>query len=147
MVQAGQAVASPAVMRRVVRGTGKTLISIGVLILLFVVYQLWGTGLTHDREQRNLRSKFAQQLAAPPPTDPAPQASTTTTAVPRIEGDAVAAIGIPKIGLDEIVVEGVGVEELKKGVGHYPDTRMPGEVGNAALAGHRTTYGHPFNRL
>ena len=60
MVQAGQAVASPPVMRRIVRGAGKTLISLGVLILLFVVYQLWGTGLTHDREQRNLRSQFAK---------------------------------------------------------------------------------------
>lgn len=148
MVQAGQAVTSPAVMRQVVRGTGKTLISVGVLILLFVVYQLWGTGLTHDREQRSLRSKFAQRLATPAAADPAPQGTTTTTApLVHLEGDAVAAIAIPKIGLDEIVVEGVGVEELKKGVGHYPDTQMPGQKGNAALAGHRTTYGHPFNKL
>ena len=151
MVQAGQTVASPAVIRKVVRGTGQTLISVGVLLLLFVVYQLWGTGLTHDREQRSLRSKFTQQLAAPPAAaDPGPssQASTTTTVpAPLVEGEPAAAIAIPKIGLDEIVVEGVGVEELKKGVGHYPDTRMPGESGNAALAGHRTTYGAPFNRL
>lgn len=135
-------------IRRIVRGTGKTLISTGVLLLLFVVYQLWGTGLTHHREQRSLRSQFAQQLAGPPAADPAPNPSTTTTApAPMLDGDAVAAISIPKIGLDEIVVEGVGVEELKKGVGHYPDTKMPGQTGNAALAGHRTTYGHPFNRI
>ena len=134
---------------------GKTLISVGVLILLFVVYQLWGTGLTHDREQKSLRAQFARQLAAPAAADPAPGPETSTTGVtsttvaaaPLIEGDAAAVIVIPKIGLDEVVVEGVGVEELKKGVGHYPDTKMPGETGNAALAGHRTTYGHPFNKL
>ena len=139
-------------IRRVVRGTGKTLISVGVLILLFVVYQLWGTGLTHDREQRELRSQFAQQLATPPPTEPpvdGATASTTPTTAPAslVEGEAAAVIVIPKIGLDEVVVEGVGVEDLKKGVGHYPDTRMPGETGNAALAGHRTTYGAPFNKV
>ncbi|MDQ3897762.1 MAG: class E sortase [Actinomycetota bacterium] len=144
-------------IRRVVRGIGKTLISVGVLILLFVVYQLWGTGLTHDREQRTLRSQFTRQLAGPATTvDPAATSSTPTTAaaapttsVPAevVQGEAAAVIAIPKIGLDEMVVEGVGVEELKKGVGHYPDTKMPGEKGNAALAGHRTTYGAPFNRL
>jgi sortase A len=141
------------VIRRVVRGIGKSLISVGVLILLFVVYQLWGTGLTHDREQKSLRSQFARQLAAPAAAEPATGTTpstgvtSTTVAAPPIQGDAAAVIDIPKIGLDEVVVEGVGVEELKKGVGHYPDTKMPGEKGNAALAGHRTTYGHPFNRL
>jgi sortase A len=141
------------VIRRIVRGIGKTLISVGVLILLFVVYQLWGTGLTHDREQKSLRSQFARQLAAPAAAEPAPATTpgtgvtSTTVAVQLSEGDAAAVIDIPKIGLDEVIVEGVGVEELKKGVGHYPDTKMPGEKGNAALAGHRTTYGHPFNKL
>lgn len=140
-------------IRRIVRGIGKTLISVGVLILLFVVYQLWGTGLTHDREQKSLRSQFARQLAAPAAAEPAPSTTpgtgvtSTTVAVQLSEGDAAAVIDIPKIGLDEVIVEGVGVEELKKGVGHYPDTKMPGEKGNAALAGHRTTYGHPFNKL
>jgi sortase A len=143
------------VIRRAVRGTGKTLIALGVLILLFVGYQLWGTGLTHDREQRNLRSQFAKDLAGGTTTTvaAAPTAAPTTAAPPTTlpallsQGDAAAVIDIPKIGLDEVVVEGVGVEELKKGVGHYPDTKMPGEKGNAALAGHRTTYGHPFNRI
>lgn len=138
-------------IRRIVRGAGKTLISVGVLLLLFVVYQLWGTSLAHDRAQRDLRAKFTQELATPAATDPAPApgapATTTTLPPPLVEGEPAAAIAIPKIGLDEIVVEGVGVEDLKKGVGHYPDTKMPGESGNAALAGHRTTYGAPFNGL
>ena len=54
---------------------------------------------------------------------------------------------IPKIGVDKIVVEGVGRNDLRKGPGHYPDTPMPGQPGNAAIAGHRTTYGAPFNRI
>jgi sortase A len=142
------------VIRRVVRGTGKTLISAGVLILLFVVYQLWGTGLAHDRDQRDLRKRFAAELASPAtiPAASSPASADTTSptvaAPPELTcAECVAAIDIPKIGLNEIVVDGVGVEDLKKGVGHYPDTKMPGENGNAALAGHRTTYGHPFNRI
>lgn len=144
-------IASPVVIRRLVRGTGKTLISLGVLILLFVGYQLWGTGLAHDRAQKSLRAQFSRQLTAPAAAEPSPatSASAPPTTVPTraVEGEAIAVIEIPKIGLDEVVVEGVGVEDLKKGVGRYPDTRMPGERGNSALAGHRTTYGAPFNRI
>ena len=54
---------------------------------------------------------------------------------------------IPKIGVNKAVVDGVGVPDLKKGPGHYPDTPLPGEPGNAAIAGHRTTYGAPFNQM
>jgi sortase A len=56
----------------------------------------------------------------------------------------VARLEIPRIGVDEIVVEGVGVDDLRKGPGHYEQTPLPGEHGNAAVAGHRTTYGAPF---
>jgi sortase A len=44
-------------------------------------------------------------------------------------------------------VEGVSVDDLKKGPGHYPRTQLPGEVGNFVVSGHRTTYGAPFNRI
>jgi sortase A len=56
----------------------------------------------------------------------------------------VAHLVIPKIGVDKYVVQGVGVPDLRKGPGHYPETPMPGELGTAAIAGHRTTYGAPF---
>lgn len=59
-------------------------------------------------------------------------------------GDAVARLEIPRIGLDVIVVEGVDREDLKRGPGHYEQTSFPGQLGNAAIAGHRTTYGEPF---
>ena len=42
---------------------------------------------------------------------------------------------------------GVTVDQLKRGPGHYEETPLPGQAGNAAIAGHRTTYGAPFNRI
>lgn len=66
---------------------------------------------------------------------------------PVVLGEAVARIEIPAIGVDQIVVEGVDPESMRRGPGHYPHTPLPGESGNAAIAGHRTTYGAPFHRL
>ncbi|MEA2902148.1 MAG: sortase [Actinomycetota bacterium] len=126
------------------RGTGKTLIACGVLILLFVAYQLWGTGLHEARAQDALKDEFATVATTIPAATDVP--SPPTTVAPLV-GDAIAHIVIPKANVDKIVVEGVGVEDLKKGPGHYPGTPMPGEPGNAAIAGHRTTYGAPFYDL
>ena len=114
---------------------GRVLITAGLLILSFVAYQLWGTSVAEARSQDRLVEQF--ERAAPDPLKPG-------RAVP---GGAIGLIEIPKIGVDKAIVEGVGVEDLKKGPGHYPDTPMPGQPGNAAIAGHRTTYGAPFNRL
>ena len=136
-------------VRRVVRGTGKTLIAAGVLLLLFVAYQLWGTGLAYNRAQKSLRSDFVARLAAGPTTTVATvvgAAPPSSVAEPVAEG-AVALMKIPKIGVDQVIREGVEVDDLKDGPGHYPGTALPGEIGNAAIAGHRTTYGAPFNRL
>jgi sortase A len=162
----------------VVAATGRTLITVGLLILLFVAYQLWGTGIYTARAQDDLkddlRDLIAQAAAATtapttaPPTTAAPTATapgarastsvapttTATTAPPTTvalptpgEGDAMAIIEIPDIDVDWAVVEGVRRDDLKKGPGHYPTTPWPGQLGNAAIAGHRTTYGAPFNRL
>ena len=62
-------------------------------------------------------------------------------------GEAIARIVIPSIDLDTIVVAGVQIDDLRKGPGHYSTTPLPGQPGNAAIAGHRTTYGAPFGRL
>ena len=59
-------------------------------------------------------------------------------------GDAIARLQIPTLGLDVIVVAGVDREDLKSGPGHYPQTPLPGQLGNASIAGHRSTYGEPF---
>jgi len=152
-------------IRRAVGGVGRALIATGVLVLLFVAYQLWGTGLTEARYQRELTDQFEQALRTPPTTaaplatttpasapDTAVAATTVPTTLPAAppptpEGDAVAILRIPGIGLEKAVVEGVSLPALKRGPGHYPGTPLPGQPGNAAVAGHRTTYGAPFSRL
>ncbi|MGH9112659.1 MAG: class E sortase [Acidimicrobiales bacterium] len=141
-------------LARILGAIGRTCIALGVLILLFVVYQVWGTGIREAQAQNKLENEFDELLGAPPDTDAT--SSTTTTSEPGpppppppppAEGDAMARIRIPDIGIDKIVVEGVTLDDLKRGPGHYPDTPMPGQPGNAAIAGHRTTYGAPFGRI
>ncbi len=93
-----------------------------------------------------------------PTTDPASdgttpvEPTTTTTLAPVIATakpipeaeEALARLEIPRMELDRIVVEGATAEALKKGPGHFPETPLPGQLGNAAIAGHRTTHLHPF---
>ncbi len=64
-----------------------------------------------------------------------------------LEGDSIARIEIPAIGISDYVVEGTDTGDLRKGPGHYPDTPLPGERGTSAIAGHRTTYGAPFRNI
>ncbi|MEO1058506.1 MAG: sortase [Actinomycetota bacterium] len=66
---------------------------------------------------------------------------------PIEEGDAVARIEVPAIGVNDIVVAGVTRGDLKRGPGHFPETPLPGQLGNVAVAGHRTTYGQPFHNV
>ncbi len=150
-----ETVRSPRVsaMRRVIGGVGRVLITAGVLVLLFVAYQLWGTNILEARAQDGLRDDFKRELAGQPgpptTTGDLPPATTTTAAPlpPPPAGEPIGIIRIPKIGLDKVVVEGTTVADLRKGPGHYTGTPMPGQQGNAAIAGHRTTYGAPFADL
>jgi sortase A len=143
-------------LRRVIGVVGRVLITAGILILLFVAYQLWGTGVLEARAQSELRDDFERELAKRPaatattsPDQPPASTTTTTTAPPPVPpgGEAVAIIRIPKIGVDKVVVEGTSVADLRKGPGHYIGTPLPGQIGNAGIAGHRTTYGAPFGNL
>jgi sortase A len=141
-------------LARVLGAIGRTCITLGVLILLFVAYQLWGTGIREAQAQNRLEDDFAEVLEAATSTTTTASTSTTLgepvtvpTIPPAVEGNPVARIQIPKIGVDKIVVEGVALPDLKKGPGHYPESPLPGQEGNAAIAGHRTTYGAPFNRI
>lgn len=129
-------------VRRVGGAIGRTFITLGILILLFVAYQLWGTSIYTAQQQAQLEEQFQEAVRSEgPPTTIAPAPLTPP------EGEAVAQIRIAKIGVDSIVVSGVTREALRKGPGHYPDTPLPGQEGNAAIAGHRTTYGAPFADL
>jgi sortase A len=146
----------------VIGAVGRVLVTVGVLILLFVAYELWGTGIYEARAQSDLRSQFKRELAERGPATSAttspPGTSTATTAPPTTaapvqlppvpaEGDPVGVIKIDKIGVDKVVVEGTTFPDLRKGSGHYAGSPMPGQVANAAIAGHRTTYGAPFGDL
>jgi sortase A len=131
----------------VVGAVGRFMMRAGVVILLFVAYQLWGTGLATPRAQDRLTREFDEQVAqfAPAPSgDPA--TAPTDLPAPR-PGDAIARLTIPTIDSDFIMVQGVDLKWLQEGPGHFPQTPLPGQPGNAAVAGHRTTYKAPFNRL
>lgn len=135
-------------MRRAIGAVGRVLVTTGILILLFVAYQLWGTGIYEARQQQELKDQFAGQIATTTTTTTAPgPTSTTVPPPPPPAGEAIAILQIPRIGVDSAVVQGTGRADLRKGPGHYPLTPLPGQLGNAAIAGHRTTYGAPFNRL
>lgn len=154
-------------LRRTLGGLGRTLVTVGILILLFVAYELWGTGWFTAREQSDLKSDFKAALEArnattttsvtPPSTTSGPRTTTTVPSRPvedrdiakilsRVrEGDAIGLINLP--WGQYAVVQGTSRDALKKGPGHYLNTPYPGQYGNAAIAGHRTTYLHPFQPL
>ena len=186
-------------LARVLGAIGRALISAGVIVLLFVAYQLWGTGLQHQAAQGSLEDDFLELLdssvaveveqaevtvastateaapdtgddaddgASPDAADAAADDADDSAATPEapapeeIEyspqllealypepGDSLARIVIPAINVDQITVAGVSVEDLRKGPGHYSSTPNPGQAGNSAIAGHRTTYGAPFHRI
>jgi sortase A len=90
--------------------------------------------------------------ATVPPASPPVGTVAPTPAAPQQpavieDGQPLARLEIPAIDQDVIVVPGVDHESLKDGPGHYPDTPLPGQLGNAAIAGHRTTWSEPFARI
>lgn len=142
-------------MRTVIGAVGRVLVTVGLLILLFVAYQLWGTGIYEARAQSDLESQFDRDLARQdsPRTTTTTSGTTPATTTPielpptPAAGDPVGVITIDKIGVDKVVVEGTTVPDLRRAPGHYEGSAMPGQFGNAAIAGHRTTYGAPFGDL
>ncbi|HEX7443467.1 MAG TPA: class E sortase [Acidimicrobiales bacterium] len=145
---------------RVLGAVGRLMIRVGAVILLFVVYQLWGTGIHTAQAQDDLARQFkAQQSALTTPSTTTPTTGTDgpgATIAPPTPGATLPApepgkpigqITIPRIGADFYMVEGVELRYLQEGPGHFPGTPLPGQAGNAAVAGHRTTYKAPFNRI
>ncbi|WP_270888687.1 class E sortase [Pedococcus sp. 5OH_020] len=126
--------------------TGDLLVTAGLLLLLFVGWQLWWTDVTANRAQHGTVSTLTRDFAA------APKGSTTPasqTPKPVVFGKAFAIVRIPRFGADYArpVLEGTSRDILQEGVGHYDGTALPGDVGNFAVAGHRTTYGRPFHDI
>jgi sortase A len=129
------------------------LVGAGVLLLLFVAFQVFGTAYLQQQHQDALRSQLdpSNILGTVPTTTPAAPSSPPVTIAPAstkpTDGSPVAVIAIPKIGLNQVVVQGIDEPQLELGPGHYPQTPLPGEAGDVAIAGHRTTWGHPFYHL
>jgi sortase A len=130
-------------VRTAMRGIGQTLITFGVVILLFCAYELWFTNLYTNREQRQLRHSLGDVLSDQPPPLGTPEFP------PLLNGHGIAVLRIPRLGQGylKVIVQGTSVADLKKGPGHWTNSVLPGQVGNFVVSGHRTTYGAPFNRL
>ena len=122
--------ASPGRISRLIDFLGRTMIVAGLLLLSFVAYQLWGTGIVEGRSQ----TAMAKQFVKPQPIQPQ-------------LGGLVGRITIPSIGVSKYVVAGVRLKDLERGPGLFPGSPMPGQKGNVAIAGHRTTFGAPFSRI
>jgi sortase A len=129
--------------RMLARGVGQLFITCGVVILLFVAYELWFTGFYTQQQQDQINHRLQQQW-----TGTGPDVSTLAPDKVRL-GSGLAVLYIPRFGRHYhfVVVEGTDFNDLQKGPGHYPGTALPGQVGNFAVAGHRTTYLHPFNKI
>ena len=133
-----------------VRSLGELLITAGVVVMLFVAYQLVWTNF----EARQNQDRVAEAIRSGWETPPA--AGADSVGEGREErvgkpapGQGFAILKIPRLGQDYAVpvLQGVGLDVLARGVGHYPRTAMPGQIGNFAVAGHRATNGEPFAHL
>ncbi|MDP4691831.1 MAG: sortase [Ilumatobacteraceae bacterium] len=124
---------------------GKAFITTGLLLLGLVVYQLWGTGIETRRTQSALRQEFNRIIATTQPAIATTASAGTSAFLPVT--DALALIEIPSINISKIIVEGITTKDLRRGPGHFPKTPLPGELGNSAIAGHRTSYDAPFGNL
>ncbi|MDQ4038977.1 MAG: class E sortase [Actinomycetota bacterium] len=130
-------------VRTGIRGLGQTLITGGLVVLLFVVYELFVTDLMTDQRQEELTDELLQGWEDDPTLGPDLPGGGLSQ-IPL--GDGFAFIRIPVLGADyvRVVVEGTTADALRQGPGHYVDSAMPGELGNFSLAGHRTGKGSPF---
>jgi sortase A len=132
-------------LRTGLRGLGQTLITVGLVLLLFCVYELWVTNLVTAREQGQLTEELAERWSAPRPSAPGPGLRPVAVEL----GEGIAVLRIPRLGNDwaKVVVEGTGVEDLKRGPGRLVESGQPGAPGNLVVSGHRTTYGAPFAEI
>ena len=150
---------------------GEIFLTAGALILLFLGWQLWFNDLVVGASQSGASSALSEQWNTP--TSPSavtgsPSITATVTPIaaplvlPSTDAPAVvrqpaanaafANLIVPRLGADfrRTISHGVGLDVLNNssaGIGHYPDTQLPGAVGNFAVAAHRTTYGKSFHDI
>ena len=109
-------------------------------LLLAIAVGVLGYPVYTNLYQSRLQSQLDRELASPALVEAYREGRVAV-------GDSLTRIKIPSIGVDVVVVEGTSASALRAGAGHYPETPLPCEQGNVAIAGHRTTYGRPFNQL
>lgn len=130
---------------------GELLLTLGALLLLFLVWQLWWTDVVADREQAGILEGLEQEWGtvdaeAVAPRQEGPPPVPETPAETKVWGT----LHVPAFDRPEFpLAEGVSLEQVLnvKGAGHYPQTALPGELGNVAIAGHRNTYGRVFEDI
>lgn len=134
-------------VRTVVRTVGEVLITLGVVVLLFVFYEVYWTDLISAGKQRDVTAALDDQWKTPETGEAEPRREDHFSGLG--EGQGFAKMYIPAFGPDYhfTIVEGTTEESLEVGPGHYTDTVYPGEPGNFAVAGHRVGKGAPFNDI
>lgn len=130
---------------------GELFITAGVLVLMFLGWQVWLGNLIDGNAQKDeavaLSHTWNKGQAPAPATNERPDPGPPVVGTAPDNAVQFATMIIPRFGADYTrpVAEGVGVDDvLRYGVGHYPATAMPGAVGNSAFAAHRTGHGSPF---
>ncbi|HEY2297917.1 MAG TPA: class E sortase [Jatrophihabitans sp.] len=135
-------------VRWLLRGVGQMLITAGVIVLLFVVYEVYVTNYFADRAQAQVKTALKQEWQHTDGEDPLlPLPGQSTPSLP--EGKGIAYLYIPRLGRDfgYAIVQGTSDADLEKGPGHYISTALPGQIGNFGVAGHRVGKGEPFLNL
>lgn len=149
-------------VRRKIQVLGWSLIWSGLFIFGYLGWQLFGTDLVNAGVQAEAETELVavledaqDELPDVELIDPGAYLDGATTPgsddvvsfhpeeAPE-RGEVLAFVRIPKIGVDEVLFEGVDRTTLKSGPGHMEGTPIPGQPGNSVLSGHRTTYGRPF---
>ncbi|MEU6365142.1 class E sortase [Streptomyces sp. NPDC046931] len=134
-------------MRVIVRTVSELCVTVGTLIVLFVVYVLFWTGVRADRAMSDQIDQLQRQWSKATATTAAPGGPASPgKPAPYVPGRPFAVMYIPRLGFtwNKPVLEDTGVDTLKKGLGHYTGSARLGQEGNFAVAGHRRTYGDPF---
>ncbi|HMR50285.1 MAG TPA: class E sortase [Arachnia sp.] len=136
--------------RRAARGIsplavlGIVLLVVGMAGAGYLAWELFGTTYLAQREAAQQVQDIRRSWESQGPSQVPDGAPLVTTPAP---GEAAWLLRIPRLGGEWPIVAGVEPDQLRRGVGWYPTTALPGEIGNFALAGHRITRGEPFRRL
>jgi len=118
-------------IRSAVRGFGEILITLGLVVLLFAAYEVYGKAFQAHAEQGRLGDALEEQWSVPITGGAKPVADKP------IPGEGVARLYIPRLDKHWVVVEGVTPKDIKLAPGRYPKSQLPGQLGNFAIAGHR----------